>query len=43
MQKKVKNKIRPEQTQIKPGLEEKLKPSPKSYPIENKEGKLKGK
>ena len=43
MQKKGKNKIRPEQTQLKPGLEEKLKPSPKSYPIENKEGKLKGK
>ncbi|WP_297985755.1 SDR family oxidoreductase [uncultured Chryseobacterium sp.] len=43
MQKKGKEKIRPEQTQKKPGLEKNLKPLPETDPIGKPAGKLKGK
>ena len=43
MQKKNKEKVRPEQAQKKPGLEKNLKPIPETEPIANPSGKLEGK
>lgn len=43
MQKKTKEKVRPEQSQKKPGLEKNLKPLPETEPIAKPSGKLEGK